>query len=217
MQDYYFAPEEMLVIEIGKDAWAFNPRENKQLNNVFHFLTWEEDGSVSPDNNEFDTMEDFYKSLRYAAPFSIKNLENALRAKNYVFYSVCKDEESDLYELKDYGVIIGFIFQRIPVLMEKGFKHKMCEPKVIQEIQYYNQYLSGDVFFVNAYNEDEAVSHKNGIYERDKELDNYEDCYYLGSYSSFQECLEENPDLFKKTDNSGLRNKVKKNNKFVFR
>lgn len=215
MQDYYFAPNEELVVEVGKDQWVFNPRENKSLNNIFNFYTWEE--SNSPDNNDFDTMEDFYKSFNSSKPFSIKNLEEIMFQYGYVFYAVCKDEESEQYELKDYGVVIGYIFQKISTLMEMGFKHKMCEVKVRQEVQYYNQYISGDVAFINTYNQEEAVSYKNGIYDINQELDIYEDYFPLGTYSNIQECLEEHPELYKKSDNGGLRNKVKKNNKFVFR
>lgn len=214
MQDYYFAPNKELVIEVGKDQWVFNPRENKAFNNIFNFYTWEENNS--PDNNDFDTMEDFYKSFNSSKPFSIKNLEEIMFQRGYVFYAVCKDEESEQYEINNDNVI-GYIFQKISVLMEKGFKHKMCEAKVRQEIQYYNQYISGDVSFINTYNQEEAVSYKNGIYDVNKELDVYEDYFPLGTYSNLQECLEEHPELYKKADNSGLRNKVKKNNKFVFR
>lgn len=212
MQDYYFAPNDMLVIEVGKDQWIFNPRENKNFNNIFHFLTWEDE--QSPDNNVFNTMEDFYNTFKYNKPFTIENLINAMNANNYITIPICKDDVNNRYEIRtnlNTKPVVGFIFQTKTIVLQNFTKHKMCEAKILQELQYYNQYINKEVYFINTYNEDGPVSYKNGIYEQFKELRIYDDYYSLGSYSCIQECLEDNPDLFKPTDTTGVRNKNKKN------
>ena len=200
MQEYYFAPHDQLVVEVGRDQWVFNPRENEKLNNVFRFLTWEDE--QSPDNNEFDTMEDFYKSFNYNKPFVFASLDEAMMLNDYIFYPICKDEFDYQYEIKTelhLRPIIGYLFQKKSIVLEK-YKNNW-ETKALQELRYYNQYINREVYFINTYYVDEAVSYKTGIYEKDNELDMYEDLYSIGCYSNIQECLENNPELYKKADN----------------
>jgi hypothetical protein len=213
MQDYYFAPKEELIIELGRDQWVFNPRENSQLNNAFNFYTWEEDNS--PDNHDFDTMEDFYNSFNYNKPFTLKNLIDAMNYKGYIVVPICKNNE-DKYAI---GIdnVVGLMFQKPNILVSKGVKNKNCKNKVLQELLHYNQYKSGEVFFMNTYMETEAVSYKNCIYDKNEELAFYEDNYFLGCYENVQECLEDHPELYGEADSTGVRNIRKKNNTFIYR
>lgn len=197
MQDYYYAPIDRLVLEVGRDDWVFDPREDKSMNNLFMFYTWENDGSSSPDKNDYSSMEEFYRvHLNGTEEFDIVNLEKAFGFNDYIYYAVCKNEWTQCYEMKnddDNKEIIGYLFQRAAVLKKQCRKEWL--KKAVQELNYYNQFITRDVFFINSYRNGGNVSFKTNIYNKEKELYAYEDIISLGCYCNIEECLDENPNL----------------------
>ena len=193
MQDYYSVPRDGLILEVGKDDWVYNPRESKDQNNLFIFLTWEDDGSPSPDENEYDTIEDLYNSLLHCTePFNYVSLERAFGLNGYVCFPVCKDEWGYLYELKTEDhtrPIVGYLFQKADILKNKC--RVKWQSKAKQELKFYNQYISRDVYFINAYKDGTIHSYRNNVYEKEKALAEYEDCHPLGYYDCIQDCIED--------------------------
>lgn len=197
MQDYYYVSKDNLILEVGRDEWIYNPRENTALNNLFIFLTWEEDGSPSPDQNDYETIEELYSQLLgMSDKFNFVKLEEAFRNAGYVFYPVCKDEWGYMYEMKteDHSrPIIGYLFQRANILKENC--RTKWQGKAEQELRFYNQYINREVFFINSYKDGVVQSYKNGIYEKERELSYYEGCHPLGCYDCIQECMQYNSNL----------------------
>lgn len=195
MQDYYYVPGDDLILEVGRDEWIYNPRENVAMNNLFHFWTWEDDGSPSPDQNEYENMEEMYaKMLGKSDQYNMVKLEIAMRDVDYVIFPVCKDEWGYLYELKtdDHTrPVVGYLFQKANILKENC--RSRWQGKAEQELKYYNQYINRDVFFINSYRNGEVLSYKNGIYEKDRELSYYDGYRSLGCYDCIQECMRNNP------------------------
>lgn len=181
MQDYYLVPEDNLILEIGRDDWAPNPREDAANPIAFHFLTWEEDGSPSPDENEYETMEAFFQTLSNS-PLDI------------VSYPVCRDEWGYLYELKTADCsrpVIGYLYQSGEELKKLGCTKP--RDRAEREIRRYNQYISREVYFINSYVDGKINAYKNSVYDKEKELNAYEGCQLLGCFDCIEECMNSLP------------------------
>jgi len=194
MQDYYYSTKDEYIIEVGRDDIVRNPRLSKDENNMFHFYIWEKTGQSSPDNSPYHSTAEF---LQWLKETSIEDMTEIFNKNGLFGFFISLDEMGYFYTVaEDVRDIVGVIFQTRKELKKKCFED--WNNRAMSEIDHYNQYICGDVYFFNIYSDGKMISYLESVYDKQEKMRKYGETVYLGCYDNLTQCLFDHMEVIRK-------------------